>query len=195
MPSTNLDRLPRMADFALWATACEGAIWNAGNFMNAYETNRDEAVASVVDADPVASAIRLLMAKRSKWAGTATDLLSALSIVTEETIRKAKTWPTTPSALSGRLRRAATFLRQLGVQVEFDIREGRNRDRMIRITHAENCGTEPSAPSAQADNALNNRNGKYKHGLCTNEAMEKRRALSALLRVSRKSLDALSGQD
>ncbi len=39
------------------------------------------------------------------------------------------------------------------------------------------------------------RNGMYKHGLYTNEAIEERRALSTLLRVSRKSLDALSGQD
>jgi len=158
LPSTNLDRLPRMADFALWATACEGALWNAGTFMNAYEVNRDEAVASVVDADPVASAVRVLMTEQPEWAGTATGLLSALGKVTEEAVRKAKTWPTTPTVLSGRLRRAATFLRQLGVQVEFDIREGRNRARMIRITHAENWGKEPSAPSApsaQADNALN----------------------------------------
>ena len=35
------------------------------------------------------------------------------------------------------------------------------------------------------------RNGMYKHGLYTNEAIEERRALSALLRASRKSLDAL----
>ena len=38
-------------------------------------------------------------------------------------------------------------------------------------------------------------NGSYKHGLYMNEAIEERRALSALLRVSRKSLDVLSGQD
>ncbi len=38
-------------------------------------------------------------------------------------------------------------------------------------------------------------NGNYKHGLYMNEAIEERRALSALLRVSRKSLDALAGQD
>ena len=36
------------------------------------------------------------------------------------------------------------------------------------------------------------RNGSYKNGLYTNKAIEERRALSALLRVSRKSLDALS---
>ena len=40
------------------------------------------------------------------------------------------------------------------------------------------------------------RNGNYKHGLYTNEAIEERRALLALLRASRESLDALSsGED
>ena len=140
LPSTNLDRLPRMADFALWATACEGALWETGTFMNAYDVNRDEAVAGVVDADPVASAVRVLMAERSEWVGTASGLLSALSNVTGDAVYRAKTWPATPRALSGRLRRAATFLRQLGVQIEFDHREGRGRTRMIRITHAENGG-------------------------------------------------------
>ena len=38
-------------------------------------------------------------------------------------------------------------------------------------------------------------NGSYKHGIYMNEAIEERRALSALLRVSRNSIDALSGQD
>ncbi len=36
-------------------------------------------------------------------------------------------------------------------------------------------------------------NGNYKHGLYMNEAIAEHRALSALLRASRKSLDALSG--
>jgi hypothetical protein len=35
-----LDRLPRMADFALWATACETALWPAGTFVRAYAANR-----------------------------------------------------------------------------------------------------------------------------------------------------------
>ncbi len=38
-------------------------------------------------------------------------------------------------------------------------------------------------------------NGSYKHGLYMNEAIEERRALSALVRVSRKSLDALSSDE
>ncbi|MHC2626350.1 hypothetical protein ACVIW2_008382 [Bradyrhizobium huanghuaihaiense] len=39
MPETRLPKLPRMADFALWATACETAIWSAGTFMSAYVGN------------------------------------------------------------------------------------------------------------------------------------------------------------
>jgi hypothetical protein len=30
LPSLHLEQLPRMADFALWATACETAFWPAG---------------------------------------------------------------------------------------------------------------------------------------------------------------------
>src|SRR5215467_1344130 len=46
--------LPRMADFALWATACETAFWPAGTFLHAYEMNRKAAIENVVEADPVA---------------------------------------------------------------------------------------------------------------------------------------------
>ena len=59
---TRLDKLPRMADFALWATACETALWPAGTFWSAYCGNRDEAVEGVIDADPIAAAVRALMA-------------------------------------------------------------------------------------------------------------------------------------
>jgi hypothetical protein len=36
LPETRLPKLPRMADFALWATACETALWPAGTFWSAY---------------------------------------------------------------------------------------------------------------------------------------------------------------
>ena len=51
LPATRLEKLPRMADFALWATACETALWPAGTFSSAYSGNRDEAVEDVIDAD------------------------------------------------------------------------------------------------------------------------------------------------
>ena len=40
LPHVRLDRLPRMADFALWAAACETALWPSGTFARAYDANR-----------------------------------------------------------------------------------------------------------------------------------------------------------
>ena len=148
LPQTRLERHPRMADFALWATACETALWSAGTFSAAYSGNRDEAVDSVIEADPVASTVRVWMATRGKWTGTASELLGALSDNAGETLRKAKTWPATPRSLSGRLRRAATFLRAVGIDIDF-AKKGRKRTRMITIsTSPDTAGTGPSTPSA-----------------------------------------------
>jgi hypothetical protein len=149
LPRTKLDKLPRMADFALWATACETALWPSGTFWSAYSGNRDEAVDGVIDADPIAAAVRALMQARTEWTGTASDLLGALAEMAGERVAKSKTWPDSPRALAGRLRRAATFLRKVGIDIGFE-REGRARTRMIRITTAalEPRGARSSSPSA-----------------------------------------------
>ena len=153
LPETRLEKLPRMADFALWATACETALWAAGTFWSAYCGNRDEAVEGVIDADPIATAVRAVMATRTVWTGTASDLLGALAEVVGERVAKSKTWPDGPRALAGRLRRAATFLRKIGIEIGFG-REGRARTRTINITTIqpsaapEKPGAQPSAPSA-----------------------------------------------
>ena len=91
LPGIRLETLPRMADFALWATACETAIWPRGTFQAAYAGNRDNAVYSMIEADPVAYAIRSLMDKRTVWTGTASDLLGALEEEVSEKTAKAKT--------------------------------------------------------------------------------------------------------
>jgi hypothetical protein len=153
LPDTRLEKLPRMADFALWATACETALWSAGTFWSAYCGNRDEAVEGVIDADPIAAAVRALMLARTEWTGTASDLQGTLSEVAGERVAKSKAWPDSARALSGRLRRAATSLRKIGIEIVFE-REGRARTRTIIIAatlnHAspENWVEGPSAPSA-----------------------------------------------
>jgi hypothetical protein len=43
-------RLPRMADFAKWSTACETALWSPGTFLMAYNANRRRTAEDVVDA-------------------------------------------------------------------------------------------------------------------------------------------------
>jgi hypothetical protein len=52
LPDIRLPALPRMADFALWATACETALWDKDTFLNAYFKNIAESVATVINADP-----------------------------------------------------------------------------------------------------------------------------------------------
>lgn len=42
--SAQFNRLPRMADLALWATACEAGLCSAGTFARAYAANRRAAI-------------------------------------------------------------------------------------------------------------------------------------------------------
>ena len=166
LPDTRLEKLPRMADFALWVTACESALWPAGTFWTAYCGNRDGAVEGVIDADPIAAAVRSMMAARAVWTGTASALRSALAEAAGEQAARSKTWPDNPRALAGRLRRAATFLRKIGIEISFG-REGRARARTISITvtpsfaAAETAGVQSSTSSAQSASTaeLNSANG------------------------------------
>ena len=161
LPDTRLDSLPRMADFALWVTACETALWSAGTFRAAYAGNRDEAVDSMIESDSVAMAVRALMEKRAEWAGTASDLLGALGEKVGAKVAQAKTWPANPCSLSWRLRRAATFLRKVGIDIKTGERDTtRTRNRIIRITsRTDSAGTEPSGPSAPSAGTAKPRGG------------------------------------
>jgi hypothetical protein len=154
LPETHLPKPPRMADFALWATACETALWLEGTFRAAYCGNRDEAVESAIEADPIATAVRALAATRA-WKGTASELLAELTEQAGERVAKSKVWPYSAPALANRLRRAATFLRTVGIDISFQ-REGRSGTRVIYITTAykdptvEREEAQPSAPSASS---------------------------------------------
>jgi hypothetical protein len=129
-------KLPRMADFALWAMACERAFWPAGTFLRAYQANPRAALESVIDTDPVASCVRAIMAERSTWIGTASDLLrAAAELAGRDAISSnSAAWPRNPRSLAGRLRRAQPFLRA-GVDIAFG-RAGRAGNRIIRMKKA-----------------------------------------------------------
>ena len=127
------DRLPRMADFALWATACETALWPAGTFACAYAANRRTAIESIVEGDPVATCVRALMIDQNTWTGSASDLLRLCAERARIDMSSGKAWAKNPRALAGRLRRAQTFLRTLGIEITF-FREGRTGTRMIRVS-------------------------------------------------------------
>jgi hypothetical protein len=125
LPHVRLKRLPRMADFALWAAACEGAFRPAGTLETAYSNNRRDVIENIVDADPVTALVREIMADRAQWTGSASDLLQVGA--------NRSGWPKSPRALAGRLRRAQAFLRTLGIEIAFG-RQGRFGTRTITIT-------------------------------------------------------------
>jgi len=128
MGSVHSERLPRMADFALWATACETGLWPAGTFTRAYTVNRKAALDDIIDADPIATCVREFMSERSSWTGSATDLLR-ISLERSRQTSGRTGWPKNPRALAGHLRRAQTFLRAIGIEVAFN-REGRAGNRV-----------------------------------------------------------------
>jgi len=135
-PGIHGETLPRMADFALWAAACETALWPAGTVARAYACNRRAALEGVIEADPVAACVREMMAERQQWSGTASDFLHAADKVQREEVSiRRPNWPRTPRALAGRLRRAQTSLRALGIELAFH-REGRAGSRIITMRAA-----------------------------------------------------------
>jgi hypothetical protein len=141
---TRLQKLPRMADFALWGTACETAFWPTGTFLAAYDANRRAAIDGVIESDPVATFVRGMMAERGMWVGKASDLLQA-RVDKDNTAHPTSAWPTNSCALATRLRRCQTFLRSAGIEIAFS-REGQVGARMIRITSIVQPGQASGTP-------------------------------------------------
>jgi hypothetical protein len=118
LPNVRLERRPRLADFALWATAAEGALgWDRNAFIEAYDANRADTNALALEATPVGYAVLDFARDHGRWEGTATQLLRELngSAPTEAHLDRA--WPRTAKALGGQLRRLAPNLLAAGVAV------------------------------------------------------------------------------
>jgi hypothetical protein len=127
-----------MADFAAWATAAElGLGLPEGAFMTAYLGNRAEAVHETVESDPIGATISTLMESLDgrTWEGTCKDLLSELQRLVTDSVKTSRDWPRTPRALSSRLRRLATFLREVGIIIEFGARSGKGRPLTLSRKH------------------------------------------------------------
>jgi hypothetical protein len=146
--SITLPSLPRMADFAVWITACAPALgWEPEAFIDAYEANRIEAVEIGLDASPIVAPLRELLDKyeHTAWEGPASSLLKQLTEIVGESASRAREWPTQPNALSNMLKRLSPALRETGIEVGFDKRK---RGRTIYLTRLTEKGPSPSSPSS-----------------------------------------------
>src|SRR5262249_33620299 len=83
LPRVKLDRLPRMADFALFGIAAEVGAGGTGEvFRRAYGENQAGAHELVLEESPLVPALRRLMADRDSWEGSPTELLGELNRLT-----------------------------------------------------------------------------------------------------------------
>lgn len=78
-PTIKLERKPRMADFAKWASAAETELgFKAGEVINAYDRNRQEASYIALESSPVGLLVYHFMQNKTEWHGTHLALLRYL---------------------------------------------------------------------------------------------------------------------
>ncbi len=149
LPTIEPENLPRMADFAIWASAAETAFgWPEGTFLAAYQGNRDSANEVALDASPIARPLIELLEAEYGWTGSLGELLPALEGLVPDVAKKQQEWPKNGRSLSSHLKRIAPNLRSCGWDVSFDRRAKR---RLCVITRAETPVASPGASSPDPD--------------------------------------------
>ena len=133
--TVKLDRLPRMADFALWVTACEpGLPWKPGEFMRSYDGCRADVHETNLEACPVGTVVReWLPTVGGGWTGKASKLLELLNMAVGDDVKRRRGWPKAANSLSNALRRIAPTLRAVGVPIDFDLRNATGTARLIAV--------------------------------------------------------------
>ncbi|MFM8443381.1 MAG: hypothetical protein ACKN9W_08575, partial [Methylococcus sp.] len=139
--TTHLEQKPRMADFAVWATAAESATpWPRGRFMAAYQAMRGRAIEEGIDASPVGSVLVEYLhglAPITEWSPTPTHLYQTLT-----DRAKSQAWPRTPRGLGQALNRIAPNLRAIGITWT----KKDNDDRSCRFITVQSPKKAPEAP-------------------------------------------------
>ena len=148
LPAAKLDQLPRMADFAIWFSACERALGlRTGAALEAYRANCAEARNLALEASPVYEPLREVA--RTGFCGTASELLFLLSKVASDSTRRSPRWPKASNALSSALRRMAGSLRSTGIEIYFNRADHQGR-RTISVKSAPSAAQRSSASSASS---------------------------------------------
>lgn len=148
-------RLPRIADPALWAEAC-----GVAGAVEAMLAVREEGLAEAAEADPVAAAIRrIVAASGGTWTGTSAELLRQLELGLEGA-RPPAGWPKTPKGVTDKVRRLAPALRAIGLEVA-TVRIGPERVRGLQFAvreygkrSARSARSPENGEISEADQAL-----------------------------------------
>lgn len=113
LPQVKLDRMPRMADFARIACAyAEYTGVGSERMLDIIMSHTARQTQEVLDADPVATAIRDFIQKRGLWTGTAAELLGLITPAS-----KPDNWPKQANALSRKINVLHATLNEVGISI------------------------------------------------------------------------------
>ena len=134
-----------MADFARFVSKAEKhLVWQEGEFVNAMNENRIEALKELNEYDPLLNAITAYATKKKRYGfvfqGTPTMLLKHLTIETSSKHFKSGL-PDNPATLSKRLNGLKPVLREMGIQIT-DKKSGDKREKRIDWIKIDENGTE-----------------------------------------------------
>ena len=142
--TVNVQKLPRMADYAKWVTAAEAALgWEPGAFMAAYKANRASSDATAVESSPVGEALCKVADRGKGFQGPMSELLDLVTREVSEDVARSREWPKTPQKLSGYLKRLGPNLRKLGYEVDSAPNPdagGKNKTYTLRKLNPSSCG-------------------------------------------------------
>jgi hypothetical protein len=137
-----LERPPRLADFALWVSACEEALgMKPGEAMAACRANSVEARGLSLEASPLYEPLAELA--REGFTGTVAELHTRLDSMVSDAMRRSVRWPKAPNGLGNALRRMATNLRAAGVELQFSRNDVQGR-RVVSVVAAAQMRKTPS---------------------------------------------------
>jgi hypothetical protein len=134
LSQVKLERPPRLADFALWVSACEEALgMKPGEAVAAYRINSAEARDLALEASPLYEPLAELA--REGFTGTVAELHARLGSMVSDAMRRSVRWPKAPNGLGNALRRMVTNLRAAGVELQFSRNDVQGR-RVVSVVGA-----------------------------------------------------------
>jgi hypothetical protein len=154
-PTVKLKNYPRMADFARWGYAISEALGYGGEFfLKAYNNNIQKQNEEVVEANPVAFAVRKLMETEEGWRGTPAELLDQFTKHWSDWKLDEKACPKNPSVLGKFLKEVKSNLEEIGIHFEYS-----KDDRGRHYTFAK-TSVFPVLPSGEPESVEDTRDSK-----------------------------------
>jgi len=153
--------LPRLADFAVWASRAAPSFGcTASDFAAVYARGVAEHSVAAMEASALARPL-VRLAVAGDWRGTASDLVYAVETSAGRAGARTAGWPRSPTQFAGCVRRLAPSLRAIGINVAFEREPGTGRrlislavaDRALALAHgwdgtpgARHCQRGPDDP-------------------------------------------------